>query len=401
MAQPSRFLFAGATDQLDPSRLDALTAEGAAETGFLDPKGFAHACSKDLLTADAVVVMGSDAASNYFNAALVIERLINPVFRDTKLIYVEPEYDPADPPAFFALLDHFRDEKMLAKPRGELIQIVTDQQQLFDALHAARDAKTDAPEAGGPKEIPPLTAAEQEAVDAVNARGAARVAAGEIEEQDFKIMVFMSALTQDPKRLEMSYALGRMIVAEGWSGVFGASNVGAMNEFGRGVHEAGGHLTGVTVPHLIGEMLPNSDRHTEYGDETLDPEGLARLDHLVVVDDTKARVDEQLRRSDAVVILPGGIGTFEELAYVLEKRREDPDLARDKAVVIVDQDGFWGPGIAALEADGFVAGRDFQVTQDLDGVKDALAAHAATTASPRRSGPVQRPQWGPRPVPNP
>jgi uncharacterized protein (TIGR00730 family) len=82
-------------------------------------------------------------------------------------------------------------------------------------------------------------------------------------------------------------------------------------------------------------------------------------------------------RSDAFVVLPGGIGTLEELFEVLSWRTLG---LHTKPIVIVDQGGYWQPLAALLR--GVVEGGFAERTHldhvafvsDLKGVLPAIAA---------------------------
>ncbi len=343
--------------------------------GLLDSDDFALRDSKRELAADAVVVIDPDSASSYFHAALVVEKIIDPNFKNTPIIYQVAEGAPK--PKAFELLEHLKANGVLGQTAEDFFEIAHDETDVLRILHQHLDqggpAKADTPPQS--RDIGP---AEQKVMDDINQRGADK------EEGEFKIAVFMSASTKDPEKLALARTLGNMVGEAGWSAVYGASNVGAMNEFGKGVHESGGHLSGVTVPWLLGQLIPGAVDPTGRGGEKLDADGLNRLDALAVVEDTKVRVKDQLKMSDALVVLEGGIGTFEELAYVLELKRAEPETYGDKAVVIVNRDGFWDPAIEMLKADGFDPKTDFVSVTDEAGLKAALIDHADAMGKPTR-----------------
>jgi hypothetical protein len=97
--------------------------------------------------------------------------------------------------------------------------------------------------------------------------------------------------------------------------------------------------------HTIG-VIPDALRLREVAD--LD------ADDLVVTPDMRTRKAEMDRRSDAFLVLPGGLGTLEELFEIWTSRVLG---MCDKPVVILDPDGIFRPlreQIESLVADGFM-----------------------------------------------
>jgi uncharacterized protein (TIGR00730 family) len=63
-------------------------------------------------------------------------------------------------------------------------------------------------------------------------------------------------------------------------------------------------------------------------------------DELVVTPDMRSRKAEMDRRSDAFLILPGGMGTLEELLEIWTSRALG---MHDKPIVVLDPDGMFDP----------------------------------------------------------
>jgi len=82
-------------------------------------------------------------------------------------------------------------------------------------------------------------------------------------------------------------------------------------------------------------------------------------------------------RSDAIVVLPGGLGTLEEFFEVLSWRTLG---LHTKPIVIVDQGGYWQPLAALLRScvEGGFADRSHldlvAFVEDIDQLLPALAA---------------------------
>ena len=94
--------------------------------------------------------------------------------------------------------------------------------------------------------------------------------------------------------------LGRLIATRGHSLVYGGGHIGVMGELARAVAAGGGHVTGV---------IPRSMKES----------GLAyeRADEMIVTESMAQRKAYMEQNADAVVALPGGFGTREELTQVL------------------------------------------------------------------------------------
>ncbi len=109
--------------------------------------------------------------------------------------------------------------------------------------------------------------------------------------------------------------------------------------------------------------------------------GHPALTETVVVETMHERKLQMFERSDAFVVLPGGIGTLEEFFEVLSWRTLG---LHSKPIVIIDQGGYWQPLAALLKG---VVGGGFAEPTHLDHVafvndlKDVLPAIAAMPRS--------------------
>ena len=105
--------------------------------------------------------------------------------------------------------------------------------------------------------------------------------------------------------------------------------------------------------------------------------GHPALSETVVVETMHERKLQMFQRSDAFVILPGGLGTLEEFFEVLSWRTLG---LHTKPIVIVDQGGYWQPLAALLRGvvEGGFADRTHldhvAFVSSLDGVLPAIAA---------------------------
>jgi uncharacterized protein (TIGR00730 family) len=151
--------------------------------------------------------------------------------------------------------------------------------------------------------------------------------------------------------------LGRALAAEGWGLVYGGGGIGLMGEVARAAVEAGGRVTGV-IPHRL------ATREIAYDDVT----------ELIRTDTMRERKGIMDARSDAFVVLPGGLGTLEELLEIITLKQLG---FHDRPVVLLDPRGFWEPLRAQLDrivAEG-LATPGIRELWDLAGsVPQALAA---------------------------
>lgn len=126
-----------------------------------------------------------------------------------------------------------------------------------------------------------------------------------------------------PEYRAVAADLGRALGAEGWGLVYGGGSVGLMGEVARAALAAGAHVTGV-IPHRLADREIALHEVTE----------LLRTDTMR---ERKALMDE---RSDGFVVLPGGIGTLEELVEILTLKQLG---YHSRAIVVLDAHGYWDP----------------------------------------------------------
>jgi hypothetical protein len=74
--------------------------------------------------------------------------------------------------------------------------------------------------------------------------------------------------------------------------------------------------------------------------------GHRAITELIVTSTMYERKQEMIDRADAFVILPGGLGTLDELLEVITLRQL---RYHDKPVVLVNLDGYWDPLLALVD----------------------------------------------------
>ena len=131
----------------------------------------------------------------------------------------------------------------------------------------------------------------------------------------------------DPAYRRDAALLGEALAEAGVRLIYGGGDVGLMGACARAAHEAGGDVLGI-IPDFL------TDRERLYAEVK-----------TVVVTSMHERKMMMFERSDAFVVLPGGIGTLEEIIELLSWRRLD--LHR-KPIVFHNPEGFWDPLFALL-----------------------------------------------------
>lgn len=132
----------------------------------------------------------------------------------------------------------------------------------------------------------------------------------------------------DPAFLAAAEDLGRALAIAELKLIYGGGGVGLMGATARAAHAAGGEVLGIIPTFLIGKER-----------------ALETVEH-VVVQNMHERKMLMYEHSDAFVILPGGVGTLEEVVELLSWRRLDLHF---KPVVFWNPRGFWDPLFALFQ----------------------------------------------------
>jgi len=174
-----------------------------------------------------------------------------------------------------------------------------------------------------------------------------------------KLCIFCSANDHlSPSLYELTADVGRWAAARGHSIVFGGHDAGLMHTVSLAAHEAGATIIGV-VPRKVEEL----GRLTPF------------LDVHIPTEDLTDRKQLMMDTSDAFIVLPGGIGTLDELFTVAAAATLG---YHTKTVVLYNMDGFWDSLIAALddlEQRGVMRRpwrEQIQVAECLDDIDDIL-----------------------------
>lgn len=152
-----------------------------------------------------------------------------------------------------------------------------------------------------------------------------------------------------PAYAEAGRETGRMLAEAGWRLIYGAGDIGIMGIVATSAMAAGGQTFGVIPSHLLGREVGKRDLTT-----------------LVVTEDMHERKKVMFMNSDAVVVLPGGAGSLDELFEVVTWRQIG---LHDRPVFLLNVEGYWNPLLALIDhviAEGFAEPtlRDFLTVVD-------------------------------------
>ncbi|MEO0620865.1 MAG: TIGR00730 family Rossman fold protein [Pseudomonadota bacterium] len=139
-----------------------------------------------------------------------------------------------------------------------------------------------------------------------------------------------------PIYLETAEAFGTALAQAGMRLVYGGGEVGLMGAAASACMAAGGHVTGIIPQHIVDLEIKKGDVSAIFVTETM-----------------HERKKLMLYNADAVVALPGGPGTLDELIEVVTWRQLG---LHAKPAVLVNVGGYWDPLLAMLahiEAEGF------------------------------------------------
>jgi len=155
-----------------------------------------------------------------------------------------------------------------------------------------------------------------------------------------------SSANIDARYLEAARELGQLLAQGGWHCVNGGGAVGLMGAVTDGTLDAGGEVTGVIPKFMV-------DNGWCYD----------RLEDVVITADMHQRKQMMSEMASAVIALPGGVGTLEELLETLTWRQ----LGLVKVpVIILNTMGYYDALLAMLQhaiTEGFMKPSHAQLWQ--------------------------------------
>lgn len=143
-----------------------------------------------------------------------------------------------------------------------------------------------------------------------------------------------SSSTIDKTFIDRVERLGREMADRGHSLIYGAGASGLMGAVARGVYERNGNIVGV-VPDFFEEE-----------DMGVDGRIFQKCTELIKTDSMRERKRIMEDRADAFIIVPGGIGTFEEFFEVFTLKQLE---RHNKAIAILNINGYYDAMLNMLD----------------------------------------------------
>ena len=141
---------------------------------------------------------------------------------------------------------------------------------------------------------------------------------------EVNVCVFAASSSRiDEQYVHAAYELGRLIAVNGWTCVNGAGSQGLMRAVSDGALDAGGNAIGVIPKFMV-------DNNWHYD----------RLTSMIITPDMHERKQTLADMAQAVVALPGGCGTLEELLEMLTWRQLH---LVSFPIIVLNTGGFYDP----------------------------------------------------------
>lgn len=150
-----------------------------------------------------------------------------------------------------------------------------------------------------------------------------------------RVTVFGSSSKKTPtKFLEAAFALGALLAEQGHICVNGGGDCGVMGELNKGVRSKGGEIIGVI--------------HERF---TVDTSEDRLIKNMIITtgDDLTSRKQFLLDHGDCVLVMPGGVGTFDELWDAVCGKSLGMKGMKMKPICIVNVDGYFEGSIMQLK----------------------------------------------------
>lgn len=136
------------------------------------------------------------------------------------------------------------------------------------------------------------------------------------------VCVYCASSTRiNPQYFEATAKLGKILATAGITAVCGGGNAGLMGQLADSMLTANGKITGV-IPRF---MCDEAWHHTG-------------LTELIVVETMHERKEKMAQLADAVIALPGGCGTLEELLEVITWKQLG---IFNRPIVILNMNGYY------------------------------------------------------------
>lgn len=123
--------------------------------------------------------------------------------------------------------------------------------------------------------------------------------------------------------------LGEALGAAGLRVIYGGGHVGLMGAVADAAMASGGEVVGLIPTRLLEKEV-----------------GHRAITELITTRNMYERKQQMIDRADAFVILPGGLGTLDELLEVVTLRQLG---YHDNPIILINLNGYWAPLIALVD----------------------------------------------------
>lgn len=177
-----------------------------------------------------------------------------------------------------------------------------------------------------------------------------------------RVCVYCASSTKISKQfLESARTLGKIFADNKITTVYGGGSVGSMGALAEGVLQNGGKIIGV-IPKFMMEL--------EWGNPL--------ITSMIVVNTMAERKLKFIENVDAVVALPGGTGTLEELAEIISLKKLG---LFKKPIIILNTNGFYNALLTFFEImanENFIRKEHLQIYKVVENPKDIIRAINST-----------------------
>ena len=166
---------------------------------------------------------------------------------------------------------------------------------------------------------------------------------------------------KNPKYAQSAKIISEAIAKKGINVVFGGGNVGLMKIISDTALDNGVEVLGISLKSLHALELANP-----------------RLNEIVVTDTLLDRKDEFMSRSDAFIVLPGGVGSLDELAEIMASNQLG---IINKPVGILNTEGYYDHLLKWFDKaveEGFISSanlKELLVSDNPEELVDLVANH--------------------------
>jgi len=185
------------------------------------------------------------------------------------------------------------------------------------------------------------------------------------------ICVFCGASPgRDPKHMALAKTVGKALAEGNHRLIYGGGGLGLMGAVARSAHQSGGKVLGI-MPEFLTDIEKT----------------LTEVEHILVPD-MHARKIMMYDKSDAFIVLPGGIGTLEETIEILSWMRLN---LHEKPLVFLDNTGYWGfiiRGLYHTIDEGFAPESFGKDIHSASTAREALVLIADKIANPNKREPL-------------